>query len=197
MNSQRVMKCLLLMVLLLAVGEDSWGQIAKQQHPDMSYLKGGAGTKAERPAPVVTAEGYYDNLEAAKKAPEKVVRLNLQGHDLKSIPSDLCLFSNLQELDLSHNSIKSIDVGFSCPTALKRLYLNHNQITALPAKLAQLTRLEVLVAHDNPIVQIDAAIGTMKGLKELWLSGNGTMASMQPTIWNLQDSKPCGFGILD
>ncbi|MEY3442097.1 MAG: hypothetical protein RLZZ519_378 [Bacteroidota bacterium] len=186
MNSQRFKRFGLALVVLLGLANVLIGQGAKQQYPDMSALKVGSNAKAVKPSPVVTAEGYYDNLELAKASPAKVVRLNLQNHNLKSIPADLCLFPNLQELDLSHNQIKSLEVGFTCPTALKRLYVNHNEITELPAKLAQLTQLQVLVAYDNPVAKIDPAIGTMRNLKELWLSGNGTIASMQPAIWNLQ-----------
>jgi Leucine-rich repeat (LRR) protein len=186
MNSQPLMKVWATLSLVFALVHVSMAQSAKESHPDMSYLKSASRASAAKAAPLITAEGYFDNLEAARKAPTKVVRLNLQGHALKSIPADLCMFPNLQELDLSNNAIKSLEVGFSCPTALKRLYLNGNEIVVLPAKLAQLTQLQVLVAYDNPITQIDAAIGGMHSLKELWLSGNGNIASLQPAIWNLK-----------
>lgn len=173
------------LLLLLAVSCAAMAQGGTTNQADMSYLKSQAGARPAKTAPMITADGYYDNLEAANAAPAKVVRLNLQGHQLKTIPADLCRFPNLQELDLSNNQIKSLDVGFTCPSALKKLYVNGNQITALPAKLAQLTHLQVLVAYDNPVSQIDAAIGKMSSLKELWLSGNGNITSLQPAIWQL------------
>lgn len=186
MNSQPLTKVWATLLLMLSFMHVSMAQSAKESHPDMSYLKSQSRGSAAKSAPIITAEGYFDNLEAARKSPVKVVRLNLQGHALKSIPADLCMFPNLQELDLSNNAIKSLEVGFTCPTALKKLYLNGNEIVVLPAKLAQLTQLQVLVAYDNPITQIDAAIGGMSSLKELWLSGNGNSSSLQPAIWNLK-----------
>lgn len=185
MSNQSYCKRWSALLLLLFLSGAVFAQGAASSHPDMSYLKSQAGARPAKAAPMITADGYYDNLEAANAAPTKVVRLNLQDHHLKQIPADLCRFPNLQELDLSNNQIKSLDVGFTCPSALKKLYVNGNQLTTLPAKLAQLTQLQVLVAYDNPVTQIDPAIGNMKSLKELWLSGDGTMASLQPAIWRL------------
>jgi Leucine-rich repeat (LRR) protein len=187
MKNQTVLKTGGLMALLLVCVSLAMGQAGEKQHPDMSYLKSSQARTTPKVVAMSSPDGYFDNLELAKKTPEKVVRLNLQGHKLKSIPADLCAFTHLEELDLSGNDIKSLEVGFTCPSALKRLYINGNNITELPAKLAQLTRLQVLVAYDNPIAKIDPAIGAMSSLKELWLSGNGSMASFQPAVWNLKN----------
>jgi Leucine-rich repeat (LRR) protein len=171
---------------------------AEQQNPDMSYLKGQSAKEAPRPAPFTTADCYFDNLEEAKKSPLDVIRLNLQYHHLKAIPSELCMFTNLKELDLSNNEIQNLEVGFSCPIALRKLYLNNNQITELPAQLAMLSQLQVLVAYDNPVAHIDPAIANLKNLKELWLSGNGNISSMQPAIWemkNLEVLRLWNFGL--
>lgn len=186
MKSQGFLVGGLIGVLSFAFHPMSSAQHGQEHAPDMSHLK--AASEAKMPAKSVavsTLEGYFDNLESAKKEPSKVVRLNLQGHSLKSVPTDLCLFPNLKELDLSHNRITSLSVDFQCPSQLKKLYLNDNQITELPARLGQLTQLETLVAHNNPITRIDPAIGAMHHLKELWLSGNGNTSSFQPAIWNL------------
>jgi Leucine-rich repeat (LRR) protein len=202
MKSQGKLPFAILWVLLLMAQQFAWGQTpAEQQWPDMSYLH------AERPKgtrasdkPVITADGYFDNLEAAKASPAQVVRLNLQNHNLKAIPADLCLFPNLKELDLSHNQLTSLDVSFQCPSQLKKLYINNNQIQEIPARIAQVPQLEVLVAYNNPITRIDAAIGKLQNLHELWLSGNDNMASFQPAIWNLHQLKTLrlwNFGFQD
>lgn len=177
---------MLLCALTLGVQAFGFAQTHPAQSPDMSYLKSQTTRTAAKEVPLVTSEGYFDNLEAAKKAPLKVVRLNLQNHQLKTIPTDLCLFPNLVELDLSNNAISSLAVDFQCPSQLKRLYVNGNRITEIPARLSQLPQLQVLDAHDNPITKIDPSIAGMRSLKELWLSGNGDMASFQPAIWGMK-----------
>lgn len=157
----------------------------KEQLQDMSSLQSKTTCNQSKQISGLNTQGYFDNIDFAKKNPEKVIRLNLQGSGLKSVPSNLSEFPNLQELDLANNKIKSISAG-ELPSNLKKLYINGNQITELSSVFSKLSKLQVLVAYDNPVTSIDASIGTLKSLKELWLSGNGNSVSFQPAIWNLQ-----------
>lgn len=65
-------------------------------------------------------------------------------NDLDLIPDAVFLLSQLQELDLSANSIYLIGDDIGNLTNLRKLLINQNKLTALPRSLRQLNQLSVL-----------------------------------------------------
>lgn len=178
MNRQVILAMLLALVMWSASSESLLAQTAR--------VAASEGVPPQRnAAPSQGVDGYYDDLEAALQHPSSVIRLNLQNKGLSSIPKGLCKFTNLEELDLSHNQIAQFDAADLCPGRLVRLYLNANQLKEIPASIAQFSKLVVLVAQDNPLERIDPAIAGLRRLKKLQLSGNGDPASFQPAIWGM------------
>ncbi len=81
----------------------------------------------------------------------KLQKLNLSYNQLDSIPADLVNISTLNNIDFSHNKIKSLAFGFSSFFALEVLNLSYNQITQFPGGLTGATFLKELQVQNNQI----------------------------------------------
>jgi len=93
--------------------------------------------------------------------------------------------TNLQELDLSNNSLTEIK-GLDALVNLQKLDLSNNSITEIKG-LDALTNLQVLWLYNNSIIEIKG-LNTLTNLQELWLSYNSlTEIKGLDTLTNLQE----------
>jgi Leucine-rich repeat (LRR) protein len=100
-------------------------------------------------------------------------KLDLSGQGLTSIPSYVFNETNLEELNVSNNSLTgAIQSQVGQLKNLKVLNASNNQMTGVPAEVGQLTKLEVLDLSNNKLTGLPNELGNLKNLKTLNLSGN-------------------------
>ncbi len=61
---------------------------------------------------------------------DQVISIMIQFQDLKAVPEELKMFTNVELIDISNNQISELDVNFfKSFTKLTRLYINQNELT--------------------------------------------------------------------
>ena len=80
--------------------------------------------------------------------------------------------SSTTEIDISYNNIKSLPSQIDRFTNLQVFILKGNKLNSLPAEIGKLSKLTILDPSDNDITDIPAEIGNLSNLKTLDLSGN-------------------------
>ena len=103
---------------------------------------------------------WFNDLDEAKKDPDKVLYLDLSLQKLKSFPQVIFTFRNLKELHLAYNYWPGIPDGLSRLQHLELLDLSGNYyMNRLPADITQLTGLEKLMVKDNKLAagEVDKA----------------------------------------
>lgn len=117
--------------------------------------------------------------------------LNTQDYSsqkLKIFPTDVLALPNTIVLRLSHNSVASIPAEIGLLINLEELYVDNNKLTgALPAEIRKMTKLTQLDASDNELTGIPAEIGQMKNLKTLDLSNNN-LSTIPNELYYLKDT---------
>lgn len=99
--------------------------------------------------------------------------LNLSGRELTETSGDIFNQNNLQELNLSNNSLSG-----SLPAEVRHLEnlivlnLSNNQFTGVPAEVGQLSKLEVLDLSNNQLTGLPHELGNLVSLKKIDLRGN-------------------------
>ena len=78
-------------------------------------------------------------------------KLNLANKGIKMIPVDMFQLAKVEVLDLSGNSILSLDSKISSMTNLKFLDISNNQLMTLPKDILKLTKLQVFNVSGNPL----------------------------------------------
>ncbi|KAG8239880.1 hypothetical protein J437_LFUL018648 [Ladona fulva] len=124
-----------------------------------------------------TTDCSYQKLETVPNdIPHTTEALSLKGNMLKEMPDLLHLLSNLQELDLSGNRIKSLGRGalFQNMSSLHYLNLGKNELSTLFSdSFSGLEQLEILNLSENKITYIeDGAFGVLENLQRLSLDSN-------------------------
>jgi Leucine-rich repeat (LRR) protein len=114
----------------------------------------------------------YTNLAEALKEPDKVERLRLKRMHLKTVPSEVFLFPNLIELDLSGNKLTQLPDSINKLINLKYLKLERNQITSLPESIGDLKNLIYLDIGKNRISQLNNSISKLESLETIQAWGN-------------------------
>lgn len=123
--------------------------------------------------------------------------LELHNCELERIPHAIFSLTNLQELDLKSNNIRTIEEVISfqhlkrltclklwhnkiitippsiCQVKnLESLYLSHNKLESLPASLFSLPKLRYLDLSHNSIVVIPTEVGFLQNLQHFAITGN-------------------------
>lgn len=102
-----------------------------------------------------------------------VKSLDLSSQGLASIPSYVFNQTNLEELNVSHNSLTgAIQAEIRNLQNLKILNASYNQMTGVPAEIGQLQNLESLDLSYNKLTGLPHELGNLKNLKILNLTGN-------------------------
>jgi Leucine-rich repeat (LRR) protein len=99
--------------------------------------------------------------------------LNLSSQGLKAIPSYVFSQTNLENLNISHNSLSgTIPAEIRNLVNLKTLNASNNLMSGVPAEIGQLKNLEFIDLSNNHITGLPYELGNLKNLKVLNLSGN-------------------------
>lgn len=99
--------------------------------------------------------------------------LNLSNRGLASVPSYVFNQTNLEELNVSHNSLTgAIQSQVGQLKNLKILNASYNQMTGVPAEIGQLQNLQILNLSYNQLTGLPNELGNLKNLKTLDLRGN-------------------------
>ncbi|XP_075471687.1 volume-regulated anion channel subunit LRRC8D [Ascaphus truei] len=96
-----------------------------------------------------------------------VAELELHNCELERIPHAIFSLSNLQELDLKSNSIRTIEevISFQHLKRLTCLKLWHNKIVNIPQSISQVKNLESLYLSNNKLESLPAALFHLQKLR--------------------------------
>jgi Leucine-rich repeat (LRR) protein len=130
-------------------------------------------------APETTCYSYYlpdletyGSLDEALKEPLEVERLELRGHDLSAVPSEIVRLENLKVLILSNNRLTELPPELSRLSQLQALSLGSNQIQRWPSVVGELSQLRALSLDSNGLEALGPEIGRLQHLRALGLSNN-------------------------
>uniref|UniRef100_G1U903 Leucine rich repeat containing 8 VRAC subunit D n=1 Tax=Oryctolagus cuniculus TaxID=9986 RepID=G1U903_RABIT len=103
-----------------------------------------------------------------------VAELELQNCELERIPHAIFSLSNLQELDLKSNNIRTIEeiISFQHLKRLTCLKLWHNKIVTIPPSITHVKNLESLYFSNNKLESLPAAVFSLQKLRCLDVSYN-------------------------
>lgn len=103
-----------------------------------------------------------------------LIELELHNCELERIPHAIFSLTNLQELDLKSNSIRTIEeiISFQHLKRLTCLKLWHNKIITIPSSISQVRSLEALHLSHNKLEALPPALFTLPKLRHLDLSHN-------------------------
>lgn len=107
----------------------------------------------------------YSNLDSAIKNPDDVIKLVLRKKKLKSFPSVILNFKNLQYLDLSKNSIKELPDSILKLINLQSLILSKTGLESIPNTIGQLKNLKYINFNQNEISRIPYSFGDLENLE--------------------------------
>jgi len=115
----------------------------------------------------------YDN-QIKTLPPEIGLLTNLRGlylsnNEIKTLPPEIGKLSNLRELSLSNNKIETLPPEIGSLRNLLVLYLNNNKIETLPPEIGLLSNLQLLMLHKNQIETLPPEIGSLSNLRYLFL----------------------------
>lgn len=102
----------------------------------------------------VFSGNWFSDLDEASKEPEKVIYLDLSLQKLKTFPSEILKFTNLEKLYLPYNYYPSIPDEIAVLDKVKELdisgsyYMNHLPIEGLKG----MKSLEKIMISDNKLV---------------------------------------------
>ncbi|XP_023837379.2 leucine-rich repeat-containing protein 58 [Salvelinus sp. IW2-2015] len=146
------------------------------------------------------------NISEERKMGTK--QLYLSFNRLPSLPGSVCMFSNLEFLDISNNGLSVICEGITWLTKLRTLIaknnrldefslpkefgslplevlnLSGNRFEEIPAQFLKLQRLQSLSLGGNRLQSIPAEIENLTSLEMLYLGGN-LITSIPPELANL------------
>lgn len=115
----------------------------------------------------------YRSIAEAMKSPKEVYKLSLKGQNLKTLPEEIALFSNLQVLDLSENKLSALPDEIGSLSFLQVLNLYNNRLVRLPESIANLSELTTLYVGSNRLPEMPLWVGGLGKLRTLDVSYNG------------------------
>ncbi|XP_066517435.1 leucine-rich repeat-containing protein 58a [Hoplias malabaricus] len=148
-----------------------------------------------------------DNIGEAEK--KQIQQVYLTYNRLSLFPTSICLLSNLEHLDLSNNSIKTVPEDITQLNKLKTLVAknNHldeasfpkrfgsmqieslnfsgNRFREIPGQFMKLSKLQSLSLGGNRLKSLPAEIENLEKLEMLYLGGN-MISSIPPELANLR-----------
>src|SRR3990172_6319097 len=126
------------------------------------------------PAPLQTADAIraWMNDPANAGQLNSIIALSVVAGNLRIIPSEIRLLTQLVRLFLNGNKITEIPDAIRLLTQLQVLDLTRNQITVIPNAIRTLTQLQVLDLLSNQITVIPDAISALTQLQFLNLANN-------------------------
>lgn len=112
-------------------------------------------------------------LNSLKKM-TNLIEVELHNCELERIPHAIFSLTNLQELDLKSNNIRTIEeiISFQHLKRLTCLKLWHNKIITIPATIGHIKSLEALYLSHNKLETLPAALFTLPKLRHLEVAHN-------------------------
>jgi len=102
----------------------------------------------------------------------RLTAIDASVNHIRSLPSFLNEFSQLQRLILSRNELVTMPESLGQLQQLKVLILDFNKISTFPVCLCELIRLEKLSMISNCLTMIPEEMGQLKNLKDVNFSDN-------------------------
>lgn len=136
----------------------------------------------------------YQPNTSNNSAGDNNVSLDLSNQGLTSIPSYVFNKTNLQELNVSHNSLTgAIQSQIGQLKNLKVLNASYNKMTGVPAEIGQLQNLQVLDLSYNQLTGLPNELGNLQNLQTLNLTGN---SYSQQDFNNIKNKLPSTVNII-
>ena len=104
-----------------------------------------------------------------------LVKLDLSGNEITSLPDNWDLLDLLSDLDLSDNQLEKLPRHFcvgSLATSLKQLNLSANKLVLLPNYFCNLKQLISINLNKNNLKALPPSIGKLSNLKHLQAADN-------------------------
>ncbi len=115
------------------------------------------------------------DINKGLKRPELVrsLQLSWSKFSFDPFPELIYAFSNLEEIDLTGNNLRSLPPSFfNAFPKLQTLKLSNNFLDEIPSTISNFENLKVLEIRTNKIKQLPLSIAHLKHLEKLDLSGN-------------------------
>ncbi|XP_006786866.1 volume-regulated anion channel subunit LRRC8D [Neolamprologus brichardi] len=121
-------------------------------------------------------------LNSLKKM-TNLIEVELHNCELERIPHAIFSLTNLQELDLKSNNIRTIEeiISFQHLKRLTCLKLWHNKIITIPATIGHIKSLEALYLSHNKLETLPAALFTLPKLRHLEV-GHNSISVLPPDV---------------
>lgn len=116
------------------------------------------------------SSGAFAPIENALKI--RPAKLDLSDLGIAELPDSIGQLTQLRELYLGGNQLKTLPDSVSKLTQLEILQLDRNRFTALPEWLGQLTQLQVLDLRRNQLAELPERLGQLSQLVSLYLAAN-------------------------
>lgn len=130
----------------------------------------------------------YTSIEEALLNTDSVRYLSLKHKKLKTLPSEIFQFKNLEILDISKNKLEEIPEDILKLKKLRELSVSNNNLTTLPIQIGDLIHLKKILAFQNNIALLPTTIGNLVNLELLDLWSN-EIESFPTEISNLKHLK--------
>nr|XP_020465554.1 volume-regulated anion channel subunit LRRC8D-like [Monopterus albus]XP_020465555.1 volume-regulated anion channel subunit LRRC8D-like [Monopterus albus] len=117
-----------------------------------------------------------------------LAELELYNCELERIPHGIFSLTNLQELDLKSNNIRTIEevISFQHLKRLTCLKLWHNKIITIPVSISHVKNLELLCLSHNKLESLPSSLFTLLKLRYLDVSHNAIVV-IPPEVGFLQN----------
>jgi leucine-rich repeat protein SHOC2 len=117
----------------------------------------------------------------------KIWKLDVSSNELKELPVEIGLCSELKVIYAHGNVLRNVPVSFGGLTELVKITLNSNEIEDIPeASLQKMISLQSLHLGSNKIALLPASLGRLESLLEL-IVNNNRLTFLPPEIGQLKN----------
>lgn len=127
---------------------------------------------------------WFTSLADALRNPEAVVKLDLSGQGLTTLPPEVLQLRGLRLLLLNDNRLEALPDDLGRLTRLSELELNHNGFAVFPRAILELSTLNELELSGNRLSALPDDIDRLTGLTEIELIDN-QLAELPPSLARL------------
>ncbi len=102
----------------------------------------------------------------------KLTILKFSDKNINSLPENMDLLTDLEELDISSNNFTKIPAVIFKISSLQKLIISKNSISNMPPSISQLINLTSIKAAENKLSEIPKEVGNLKKIRILDFSKN-------------------------